>query len=279
KNMEKLDNFDALATTISYHTVHRNYYNSADKSLSAETLPRMTVARSLLDDTELVQLNGQGQMLTWGRDEGTTGKPVNITSTTEKTTVQGAYLIQGYGVFPVDHRFTIPPWLSIILRNKRFYAKGTTSTFASFLNSTYTDLPDGKNKTVLQYYSDKYVSGVTIFAPNNEAFEKVANQVATLKPEALLKVLNNHVCRLPLVLYRTHAENSKNLWIVAGTALYSNSLTPSDAVSGQRVTFVTDSSGTTVTSGGATGKITQANLIMRNGVVHVIDTVLTDFKV
>ncbi|EEB98698.1 hypothetical protein MPER_01748, partial [Moniliophthora perniciosa FA553] len=153
----------------------------------------MTVARSLLNASEYVQLeNGQGQMLTWGRDEAATGKPVKIISTTDDTTVQGAYLIQEYGVFPVDHLFTIPPWLSLVLKHQRFFAKNTTSTFASLLNSTYTDLPDGKNKSLLQYYSDKYVSGYTVFAPNNEALEKVASQVAALKPEALLKVINNH---------------------------------------------------------------------------------------
>uniref|UniRef100_A0A0W0GCU6 FAS1 domain-containing protein n=1 Tax=Moniliophthora roreri TaxID=221103 RepID=A0A0W0GCU6_MONRR len=239
QGLKNTEDYEDLAKIISYHIVHGNYYHAADQCLFAETLPNVTLARTLLNASE---------------NETASGKPVKIISTARETTVQAAYLVQGYAVFAVDQIITIPPWLSTILKNKNYYTKNTTSLFATALDNAYTDLPDGKHKSLLQYLSDNYLSGYTLFAPSTDALSKLTSTFPEMKPDEWRDILLNHV--------------------INGTTLYTNTFKPSTALTGQSTTFTTNSSGTYVTSGPITAKIIQANLIAKNGVAHVIDTVL-----
>ena len=66
---------------------------------------------------------------------------------------------------------------------------------------------------------------------------------------------------------------------INGTSYYSPTLLqasspPFISESGQPFTFSTNSSGEYVTSGNTTAKIVKSNVLVKNGVVHVIDNVL-----
>ncbi|KAK7034514.1 hypothetical protein VNI00_012361 [Paramarasmius palmivorus] len=244
---------ELVAKIASYHVVYGNYY-SEDDGIIAETLPDVTIARTLLDDSAFVQLeNNLSQVLVWGRDTQQYREPVEILNQPAETTVQEAYLIEGYGIFPINHVLTIPAWLSVTLVN---YTQGITTTLINVLNSTYVDIPDGRNKTLLEYFDAFYLHGYTFFAPSDDAFGKIASVLPTLTPGDVLAILLNHV--------------------INGTTEYSNGLVSSVAVSGQATTFISNSTGAYVVSGSVTAAIKQTNALVKNGVVHVIDTVLTD---
>ncbi|KLU92031.1 beta-Ig-H3/Fasciclin [Magnaporthiopsis poae ATCC 64411] len=97
------------------------------------------------------------------------------------------------------------------------------------------------------------IQELTLFAPNNEAFAAVADVAAGLTIEQLTAVLGYHVLN--------------------GTAIYS-----SDITDGARVTTIQGSGVTLTIKGGSVfvnkAKVVKADVLVKNGVVHVIDGVL-----
>ena len=110
----------------------------------------------------------------------------------------------------------------------------------------------------------------TVFAPTNAAFAKLpAGTVDTLlKPEnkaMLASVLTYHVVPGRI----TAADIAANAKAHMGTASYTT-------VQGETLTFVKSGMGGWIIKDGKgnTGKLTTANVIQSNGVIHVIDTVM-----
>lgn len=110
----------------------------------------------------------------------------------------------------------------------------------------------------------------TVFAPTNAAFVKLpAGTVDTLlKPEnkaALVSVLTYHVVPGRI----TAADIAANAKAHMGKASYTT-------VQGETLTFVKSGMGGWMIKDGKgnTGKITIANVMQSNGVIHVVDTVM-----
>ncbi len=109
----------------------------------------------------------------------------------------------------------------------------------------------------------------TVFAPTNEAFEKLpAGTVDTLlKPEnkaTLVKILTYHVVPGKY----TAAKLKKDVTKAGGTLTLKT-------VEGDNLTFTMDGSDLVVKDEkGTTAHITIANVMQSNGVIHVIDSVL-----
>ena len=109
----------------------------------------------------------------------------------------------------------------------------------------------------------------TVFAPTNAAFAKLpAGTVETLvKPEnkaMLTSILTYHV-----VSGRITAAN------IAASAKAHHGVASYTTVQGGTLTFKKGMKGWTITDAkGHTGKITIADVIQSNGVIHVIDTVM-----
>ncbi|KAK4688611.1 hypothetical protein P7C73_g1503, partial [Tremellales sp. Uapishka_1] len=97
--------------------------------------------------------------------------------------------------------------------------------------------------------------GITVFAPNDAAINAVAASLGS-NTTVIADVLANHV--------------------INGSVVYSTGLASGTHVSagGQAFSFITNSSGAYVSSANATAKIVQSDIIISNGVVHVIDGVL-----
>ncbi|KAI3608145.1 beta-ig-h3 fasciclin [Moniliophthora roreri] len=56
------------------------------------------------------------QVLVCKKEEGR-GREIRITNQPQKTTSDDAYLIEDYGVFPINHVLIIPPQLFIVLKD------------------------------------------------------------------------------------------------------------------------------------------------------------------
>lgn len=96
--------------------------------------------------------------------------------------------------------------------------------------------------------------GFTLFAPNDAAL-MAARSLPNISVEAT--VIGNH--------------------IINGSTVYSSSLTKSanfTSSSGETLSFITNNTGTYVMSGSSVAKIVKSDVLVKNGVVHVIDGVL-----
>jgi uncharacterized surface protein with fasciclin (FAS1) repeats len=94
---------------------------------------------------------------------------------------------------------------------------------------------------------------VTIFVPNNEAFQKIAATTSNLLPADLVGILQYHVIH----------------GIVGYSTVLSNTSIPSLNVQDLQIT-VTDDGAVFVNS----ARVVNADLLVENGVLHVIDEVL-----
>lgn len=90
---------------------------------------------------------------------------------------------------------------------------------------------------------------ITIFAPNNDAFDAIGNLVANFSSDQLTSVIGYHV--------------------INGSVAYSSQLsnTSVQAVNGQNLT-ITVIDGTVYVN---SAKVTVPDILIENGVVHVID--------
>lgn len=94
---------------------------------------------------------------------------------------------------------------------------------------------------------------VTVFVPNNEAFQRIGGNLANLTTQNLTSILQYHV--------------------VAGQVLYSTDLTNGSSLGtlgGENVTITLEGDSVYVNN----AEVIYPNVLVRNGVVHVIDRVL-----
>ena len=110
----------------------------------------------------------------------------------------------------------------------------------------------------------------TVFAPDNAAFEKIpaATRESLMTPAgktALTKILTYHVVPGRLTAADLSAQAQANGGKAELTTVQGDTLT---------VTVNADGSVTVTDAKGGTSKVTQADVMQSNGVVHVIDTVV-----
>ena len=99
-----------------------------------------------------------------------------------------------------------------------------------------------------------YAQDVTVFLPNNAAFQRIGGNLANLSTDDLTNILSYHV--------------------VQGTVLYSTDIT-----NGSSVGTLVDGGNITVTLEGSdvyvnNARVVRPNVLVANGVIHVIDRVL-----
>ena len=100
----------------------------------------------------------------------------------------------------------------------------------------------------------------TVFAPRNAAFFKIpSNQLDNLISDenALKKVLLRHV--VPSKILSSEIPEGETELTTAG---------------GDRITVSLSKGGVTVSSSSGSGKVTKTDILAKNGVIHVIDSVI-----
>jgi len=147
--------------------------------------------------------------------------------------------------------------------NSTFGANDGLTGFANLAHNTNVpvwDTGDGRieNAPVTEVLHG--IRGLTLLVPSNQASAQEIPQIPSNNAQ-LWAILRNH--------------------IINGTTLYSSSFANFTYVSaaGQYLHFKTNSSGKFVTSGDTTARITQPDVLTKNGVFHIIDRVLLNAQV
>ncbi|CAE7210141.1 unnamed protein product [Rhizoctonia solani] len=217
-------------------------YHIADGHYNASDIaqqPNHTVIRTHLNDSSLVNLEGgKGQVLVLARD----GSNIHILPANGSINVQRTNAYENLIIHVIDQAFSPPGNIS------------ETAGEAGFSVVT------GALQTVNLLAPLEAAQGITIFVPTNQAFNAAHTAFGSHAHNAstISAILANHV--------------------INGTSVYSTGLTAQSYASagGQPFTFSTNSSGTYVTSGPSSARITRADVPIRNGVVHLIDNILVN---
>ncbi|CAE6423153.1 unnamed protein product [Rhizoctonia solani] len=226
-----------LTSILSYHIVEGRY-NASDFARE----PNHTIVRTYLTNSSLVNLEGgKGQVLVIERDDGN-DNDVNILFADDDVDVERTATYENLIIHVVDDVLTPPGTISEVARELEL------SGLPSALQTTNLLAPL------------EAAQGITIFAPTNQAFNAALAALGSQAQNAsvISAVLANHV--------------------INGTTVYSTGITAQSFASagGQPFSFSTNSSGTYVTSGSSSARITRADIPVRNGVIHLIDNVLAN---
>jgi len=158
-------------------------------------------------------------------------------------------------IYVVDEVFEYPGDINSTLK-----ADGDLSGFASLARDTKVPVWDtgdqaNEDATVSQVLNG--IRGLTLLVPSNQA----SAQGISGNNTRLWNILRNH--------------------IINGTTVYSPSLANATYISaaGQYLHFRSNSSGKFVTSGDTTAQIIQSDILVKNGVFHIIDRVLLNPEV
>ncbi|KAG9081262.1 hypothetical protein FRC06_005685 [Ceratobasidium sp. 370] len=225
-----------LLTSILSYHVLDGRFNASDFA----TTPQHTIARTFLKSSNLVMLEANKSQVVVV--ERASNGSVAVLEPTTKAIVSQTAAYENLIVHVID-RVLIPP-----------------ASIGQTVNAAGLSGLAGAVEATNLLSPLESARGITIFAPTNQAFNAT---LAALGPQAhnvslISAVLANHV--------------------INGTSVYSTDLTSQSYASagGQPFRFSSNSSGTYVTSGSASAKIVRADILVSNGVVHLIDAVLAN---
>jgi len=210
------------------------------------TYPNVTIGRTLLNDSSLVTLEGhKSQVVAWTNENGT----IVVLNQATTVTVTKSVTYQNLVLYVVTQVLEPPGPLSTTLTKQNL-------TILSTILST-TDLPTD-NTTLISALES--AEGYTLFAPNDAALTLAASTISALPNKTVEgTILANH--------------------FINGTTVYSPSFISSSgytSAAGEGLSFTTNSSGTYVTSGSSVAKVVKSDVLVKNGVVHIIDGVLAN---
>ncbi|GLB41348.1 putative protein with four repeated domains in the Fasciclin I family of proteins, present in many other contexts [Lyophyllum shimeji] len=252
-----------IANILSYHVVPGNFVNIADgnSTLISATFPSVTVARTSLTNSTLVNLEGnKPQVVAWTRND-TSNSKVYFLNQSPEVTVLSTTAVGNLLIATISGVLIPPPDIEKVLAaNNLMSLNGIVSNVP--VPSFYSN---GTNATVEQALEANKTRGFTFFCPNDAAIKDAESALTGLtnNQTALVTLLANHY--------------------VNGTASYSPELTSSTSelvsAAGQSFSFISNSSGTYVaSSNGASAKIVKTDALVENGVIHIVDHVLVNLN-
>ncbi|EKM77524.1 hypothetical protein AGABI1DRAFT_77017 [Agaricus bisporus var. burnettii JB137-S8] len=230
--------------------------NSSDALLSG-IYPNTTIGRTLLNSSDLVQLEAnKSQVLAWTRIGGgnvTLLNQPNI-SVANSSTYENLFLNSIDGVI-------IPPGnLSTVLN-----ATNATA-FVAFAQQVNTTNSDGSNTSAVNSLEQE--NGFTLFVPDNDAFQAAQQTIGGFQNNqtALKALLGNHIIN-GTTLYTPDFQNAT----ASGSG--ANYIT----AAGENLSVSSNSSGIFLQNqNGSVAQITRPDVLVSNGVFHVIDNVLVE---
>ncbi|KAI8983181.1 FAS1 domain-containing protein [Trametes punicea] len=243
-------NADLLADVVAYHVVQGNFTGTSTH------YPNTTLGRTLLSDPTYVQLEGnKSQVVAWAiREDNKT----HVLNQRNDSTVLNTTTVGNITINTVDHVLIIPESLSSTIPADNISLTGIESALRLVQYPTFNATTNQTGTSSLFDILNTQLHGYTFFAPNTSAISAANSSLASLQSNmtALQALFQNH--------------------LINGTTVYSPLLASQNYTSaaGEPLTFVLNGTGHYVTSGNITAQIVQPDVLLPNGVIHVIDRVL-----
>ncbi|KAH9836808.1 FAS1 domain-containing protein [Rhodofomes roseus] len=240
------------ADLLSYHVVHGNF------SGQSTTYPNTTVGRTFLNDTTYVSLEGnKSQVVAWATRSDGNVHVLNQRSDSSSMVTN----VTSYGnvtIYVVSSVLEWPDNFSGALSADTPYLDGLGATISNVTQSFYNGTDGSTSNETVARIIDGGFKGFTLFAPNTSAIEALGGGITQYEQNATLLqiILANH--------------------IINGTSVYSPELVGQDYTSaaGEQFSFSINSTGQYVKMGSVTARIIQPDVLLSNGVAHIIDQVL-----
>jgi uncharacterized surface protein with fasciclin (FAS1) repeats len=223
---------DYVHAALYYHTILNQLYNPAG-NVSAYALLETALKAPI--STQYVNLPSGGQKLV-----AVKGNPTKVRYGVKQANIVDT-LVAANGVINVVDSFLLIP-------------SNASTTAPNALGSQFDQYLVKANLTA----TVDGLSGVTIFVPQDNAFQAVAGTLDSYSTQQLQNLLQSHIIKS--AVYSTS--------VVSGTAL--------TTFGGTTVSMAGSSSGLTVTGNGVTANVVSgySDMPIAGGVMHTIDTVL-----
>jgi uncharacterized surface protein with fasciclin (FAS1) repeats len=233
---QNITNMTLVAQTVAYHILNNTYTANGTR-----VAPNHTIARTILRDSEF-SLPGNFSapvVLARNASNATNFEIVQFNAnTTTNVSAQGPTQIANVLVYVIDQVLGLPVSID------QFASEAYSPTLAGEI----------QDSGILSAIAAS--PGVTVFAPTSGAFDNGPDFGSNIT--LVTEDFANH--------------------IINGSVAYSTNFATGNYTSagGQPFKFASNSSGTYVTVDNSTAKIVQSDIIISNGVVHLIDSVLVD---
>ncbi|QRV88444.1 Fasciclin domain-containing protein [Ceratobasidium sp. AG-Ba] len=227
-----------LGAILSYHIANGSFPASSIAPARSHS-----IAPTLLTNETYVNLGGSPRVQVL--EQTPDGNGVLVRRTTGNATVTTSTTYQNLIVHVVDTVLTPPGDLKSAL---------STSLVGRAPNG-FTQL-GGALQKVGELENLNNAASTTIFAPIDSAFEAINQTVAGLSDDQLKSVLQNHV--IQGVVYSTQLPSTPN----------------ATAASGAQLGFAIENGAAYVSYNNTRARILRSDVAVKNGVVHIIDTVL-----
>lgn len=213
--------------------------NSSYLPANVSTAPNHTIARSVLANSTYAKLpGGRAQPLVLSKNSSD-AQSFQINQATGNISATGPVAAANLQVYVIDEVIALPMSLGAV-------ATAALPQIATLISEAGLLGPL------------EAATGITVFAPNDAAIGAVQSALGSLNDTQIQSILANHV--------------------INGTVAYSSLLGAGNYTSagGEAFMFTSNSSGTYVMSGTASARVVQSDIIIDNGVVHIIDAVLVN---
>ncbi|GBE78639.1 FAS1 domain-containing protein [Sparassis latifolia] len=241
--------------TLAYHYVSGNF--SGDMSM----YPNVTLGRTFLNDSMFVQLEGnKSQVLAWTK---LADGAIHILNQMNDTMVTNTTMYGNITINVINTVLSFPPSLSDVVMMDMNASLSSLQTVLQEINVEYFNASTGETHNTSTFdVLNMGAHGFTLFAPNSSALDAISSALQSLSNNQTLAdtILLNHV--------------------INGTSVYSSELVGMNYTSaaGEPLLFMMNTTGQYVTSGNVTAKIIQPDVLLSNGVIHVIDRVFLNEK-
>jgi len=242
---------DTLTSVFGYHIVPGNFFNAFS------TYPNVTLGQTLLRDPNRVFLEGgRPQVVAWAtRDDGRT----HVLNQRNDLAVVSTASYGNLTLWIVNHVLDIPENLENTIPTNRNSLSNFESLLSSaqlsYYNSTTNQTSD---ITFFDAFNEGY-RGFTLFSPTNDAVQAASSSI---------EVFRSNRTAFNSVLFNS---------FINGSTIYSPLLAGNQSyvtANGQTLTFTSNATGQYVTSQNTTARIVQPDVLLPNGVVHIVDRFL-----